>query len=73
MNRFITTTAIAIVCLIAADVSSSAAAHRDEAVYRAAEAHRASALDLLKTIVNIDSGSGDIAGGQRIEEAFRAP
>ena len=70
MNRFITTTAIATVCLIAADVSSSAAAHRDEAVYRAAEAHRAGALDLLKTIVDIDSGSGDIAGGQRVEEVL---
>ena len=33
-----------------------AAAHRDEAVYRAVEANRAEAFELLKTIVNIDSG-----------------
>ena len=44
-----------------------AAAHRDDAVYRAVEANRAGALDLLKTLVNIDSGSGDIEGGQRVE------
>jgi glutamate carboxypeptidase len=43
-----------------------AAPHRDEAVYRAVEANRAGALDLLKSIVNIDSGTGDVAGGERV-------
>ncbi len=70
MNRSITITAIAAAWLAAAYTNSSAAAQRDEAVYRAAEAHRASALELLKTIVDIDSGSGDIAGGKRVEEAL---
>lgn len=67
MTRSVIFSAIAAACLIAAGADSSAA-QRDEAVYRAAEAHRAAALDLLKTIVDIDSGSGDIAGGQRIEQ-----
>ena len=40
-----------------------AAAHRDEAVYRAVEGNRAETLELLMTIVNIDTGSGYIAGG----------
>jgi glutamate carboxypeptidase len=47
--------------------TSYAGAHRDDAVYRAVEANRSDALTLLKTIVNIDSGSGDVAGGERIE------
>jgi glutamate carboxypeptidase len=46
--------------------------HRDEAVYRAVEANRAGALDLLRTIVDIDSGTGDAAGGQRVEEILEA-
>jgi glutamate carboxypeptidase len=49
-----------------------AAAHRDEAVYRAVEANRADALELLKTIVNIDTGSGYIAGGEQVEAILAA-
>jgi glutamate carboxypeptidase len=49
---------------------SVAAAHRDEAVYRAVEAERAGALELLKTIVDIDSGSGDVAGGERVDSVL---
>jgi glutamate carboxypeptidase len=52
--------------------NAHAAAHRDEAVYRAVEANRTGAIELLKTIVNIDSGSGDIAGGQRVESLVAA-
>ena len=44
-----------------------AATQRDEKVYSAVEAHRDGALDLLKSIVNIDSGSGDIGGGEQVE------
>ncbi|MGB6308886.1 MAG: glutamate carboxypeptidase [Steroidobacteraceae bacterium] len=51
---------------------ANAAAHRDEAVFRAAEANRDGALELLKSIVNIDSGSGDVAGGKRVEEILAA-
>jgi glutamate carboxypeptidase len=47
--------------------AACAASQRDDAVYRAVEANRSDALELLKTIVNIDSGSGDVAGGERIE------
>ncbi len=50
-----------------AGVADGAAAKRDEPVYRAVEASRAGALDLLKTIVSVDSGSGDIPGGERVE------
>ena len=49
-----------------------AAPHRDEAVYRAVEADRAGALELLKDIVDVDSGSGDVAGGRRVEEILEA-
>lgn len=47
--------------------SAPAAERRDEAVYRAVESERAGALDLLKDLVDIDSGSGDVAGGERVE------
>jgi len=47
--------------------AANAAAKRDEKVYRAVEASRAGALELLKSIVDIDSGSGDIQGGERVE------
>src|SRR6185437_3471096 len=53
--------------LIGADASLGAVQQRDDTVYRAVEAQRAAALELLKTIVNIDSGSGDIAGGKHVE------
>ncbi|HEY6924434.1 MAG TPA: M20/M25/M40 family metallo-hydrolase, partial [Steroidobacteraceae bacterium] len=46
---------------------AAGAAKRDERVYQAVEAHRAGALELLKTIVSIDSGSGDVPGGERVE------
>ena len=52
--------------------SAYAASHRDDAVYRAVEASRSEALELLKTIVDIDSGSGDIAGGERVESILDA-
>jgi glutamate carboxypeptidase len=48
--------------------AADAAPKRDEAVYQAVEANRAGALELLKSIVNIDSGSGDVEGGKRVEE-----
>jgi len=43
-----------------------AAPHRNDKVYAAVEANRAGALDLLKQLVNIDSGTGDVAGGTRV-------
>jgi glutamate carboxypeptidase len=47
--------------------AAQAAARPDQPVYRAAEASRAGELELLKSIVDIDSGSGDIPGGERVE------
>jgi len=44
-----------------------AAGQPEETVYRAVEASRAGEIELLKSIVNIDSGSGDVAGGERVE------
>ncbi len=51
---------------------AAAATHRNESVYRAVEANHAAALDLLKSIVNIDSGSGDVSGGKQVEEILAA-
>lgn len=63
--KFTTIVATASLALLAG--TAGTAAQRDEKVYQAVETDRASALDLLKSIVNIDSGSGDIKGGERIE------
>src|SRR5258707_8500112 len=52
--------------------SANAAAPRNERVYQAAEANRAVALELLKEIVNIDSGTGDVEGGAKVEAVLRA-
>lgn len=60
-------TVIAVTSLVFLVGVGHAAGKRDESVYRAVEASRAGALDLLKSIVSIDSGSGDIPGGERIE------
>jgi len=47
-----------------------AAQHRDERIYRAVESDRAGALALLKEIVDIDSGTGDVEGGLRVESVL---
>jgi len=47
--------------------AANAGTSRNEPVYQAVESSRAAALELLKTVVNIDSGSGDIVGGKRVE------
>lgn len=51
---------------------AEAASPRNEKVYQAAEANRAGALELLKEIVNIDSGTGDVEGGAKVEAVLRA-
>jgi len=61
--------ALALVC----GAGTAAAAHRNDSVYQAAVAHRAAALDLLGEIVNIDSGTGDVAGGAKIEALLAGP
>jgi glutamate carboxypeptidase len=58
---------IAVAALYAALVVSPAAATpRNDKVYAAVEANRAGFLDLLGQIVDIDSGTGDVAGGAKI-------
>ena len=42
------------------------AASRNDKLYAAVEASRAGFLDLLSQIVNIDSGTGDVAGGDKV-------
>jgi glutamate carboxypeptidase len=61
---------VALFCFAGA---SQAAAQRDKAVYRAVEASRPGAIELLKEIVDVDSGSGDIAGGKHVEAILSAP
>jgi glutamate carboxypeptidase len=58
---------------LACAAGTAAAAHRNDGVYQAAVAHRAAALDLLREIVNIDSGTGDVAGGAKIEALLAGP
>jgi glutamate carboxypeptidase len=48
-------------------VNAEASPHRNDRVYQAAVANRAGALDLLKEIVDIDSGTGDAAGGANVQ------
>ncbi|HEX4026165.1 MAG TPA: glutamate carboxypeptidase [Rhizomicrobium sp.] len=47
-------------------VTPAFAASRNDAIYAAVQANRAGFLDLLGQIVNIDSGTGDVAGGAKI-------
>ena len=44
----------------------AAAAPRNDKLYAAVEASRAGFLDLLSQIVNIDSGTGDVTGGDKV-------
>lgn len=53
--------------------TAHAAAQRDKAVYQAVEASRPGAIELLERIVDIDSGSGDVAGGERVEQILSGP
>ncbi|HEY0746064.1 MAG TPA: glutamate carboxypeptidase [Steroidobacteraceae bacterium] len=65
--------ALAAVTMSALVVESHAlAAVRNEKVYRAVEANRTVALDLLKEIVNIDSGTGDVEGGTKVDSVLAA-
>jgi glutamate carboxypeptidase len=50
--------------------SALAGAHRDDTVYGAVEAERGGAVELLREIVDIDSGTGDVAGGTAVEAAL---
>jgi len=57
----------ALACLTAALLATpTLAQQRNDKVYAAVQANRAGFLDLLGQVVNIDSGTGDVAGGARI-------
>jgi glutamate carboxypeptidase len=72
VNTTTAITGVALVFSIALLTGSAAAASpRNEKVYQAAEANRAGALELLKEIVNIDSGTGDVQGGAQVEAVLR--
>lgn len=64
-NKFANITVTTLLALLAG--AANAAARRDAPVYKAVEASRDGAVELLKTLVSIDSGSGDIVGGERVE------
>ena len=51
---------------------AAAAPKPQEKVYAAVKAHRSDALALLEQIVDIDSGTGDVAGGTRVEDVLAA-
>lgn len=58
------------VALLSNHTATAGGSKKDEGLYRAVEAGRAGALELLRTIVDIDSGSGDIKGGERVESVL---
>src|SRR5258706_5616515 len=64
----VVSTLFALICC----ASAAASPHRNDKVYRAATDARAGALELLKEIVDIDSGSGNEAGGARVEALLAA-
>jgi glutamate carboxypeptidase len=69
MTNSMRTAAVLTVALSALLLCESvpAAAHRQDKVYTAVQANRAGAIELLGEIVNIDSGTGDVEGGARVE------
>ncbi len=58
--------------LLASAMAAQAAPHRNEPVYRAVTARRAAALELLREIVDIDSGTGDVVGGSKVAALLAA-
>ena len=59
-------TLIAVAVISTVLVQSAEAAHKDGKVLAAAQAARASELQLLEQVVNIDSGTGDVEGGRKV-------
>ncbi|MFN9833589.1 MAG: glutamate carboxypeptidase [Phenylobacterium sp.] len=57
---------LALVVATAAVAPAMAGPRRDEGLWKAAEAARPEQLTLLETLVNIDSGTGDVEGGRRV-------
>jgi glutamate carboxypeptidase len=53
-------------------IGNAHAATRNDKVYQAVETNSSLVLDLLKEIVNIDSGTGDVEGGTKVESVLAA-
>lgn len=64
--------AVTLLSLVGVAATAVGATQRNERVYAAVEANRAGALELLEEIVNIDSGTGDVAGGARVDAVLAA-
>ncbi|WP_333807013.1 glutamate carboxypeptidase [Phenylobacterium sp.] len=60
------TLGLALAAATAAAAPAMAGPRRDEGLWKAAEAARPEQLKLLETLVNIDSGTGDVEGGRRV-------
>jgi glutamate carboxypeptidase len=72
MRAILSAQVIAAVIILTCGTASHASPHRNDRVYQAAAADRAAALELLKEIVDIDSGTGDAAGGAKVEAVIAA-
>jgi len=70
----VVSTLFALICCASAGASphGNDSPHRNDKVYQAATDDRAGALELLKEIVDIDSGTGDVAGGAKVEALLAA-
>jgi glutamate carboxypeptidase len=55
------------IALLLCCARTEASPHRNDRVYEAAVANRSGALALLQQIVDVDSGTGDVAGGAKVE------
>jgi len=53
------------VCVLLLALPAAAAPKRNDKIYAAVEANRDGFLALLRDIVNIDSGTGDVAGAPK--------
>jgi glutamate carboxypeptidase len=67
MRTLLTAVVIAMAPTLLFYPDAHASSHRNGKIYQAAILNREGALDLLKEIVDIDSGTGDIAGGNKVE------
>jgi len=62
--------AACVVPLFAVAAAFAATGGSNDSIYAAAEKARPAQLDLLKTLVNIDSGTGDVEGGRKVAAAL---
>jgi glutamate carboxypeptidase len=67
MRTLLSSAVISVALTLLGFGGAHASPHRNDEVLQAAAANRAAALDLLREIVDIDSGTGDVAGGAKVE------